>query len=577
MVTGWLLGLELVRPDLVATPGLLFGRLLPIHTHLVFYGFLGHGLFLVLAPRDPDATARRLHQLGLVLWNLGILAAVAALAAGQGYAKEYAEAPLHADVLFGAGGGLVLGGAVLTLARARLPGGGRPLALWILAPLALGLPALMVLSNPPYTGSFDRILQPYQGQNILGYCLGGYLAVAAFLAAHRGPLGPRRPSTRSLSTMAVAVGLFLVLGLVPHQAGVLPRALQVLAILVSLLTLWPLLDAARPLFGSAPRPRTLSEACLRVALGLYLLTALQGVAQFVAPLATWVRFSDWMVGHAHLAVAGSMGFLALAALADQDPDGALPTYRGAARVSLWLAVLGLVGMVLVLSAGGLALGGGWGLDLEGRALELNGDTPLVALRTTWWARLACAMPLTLGLLGLAHQALHSPHRLSVPLARPAPRWMEAPRWAPLASAGLLAVLGVGLATLGAALPEVPVEEPAAVTRGRRLYVREGCVACHTRRIRDLPVDVGFGPPSTAGDYPPGAEPLFGTRRIGPDLLRVGARSNPARLRAHLREPRTEVPASPMPAYAHLDEAELGDLLAFLTSTAFPTDRTAHAP
>ena len=85
--------------------------------------------------------------------------------------------------------------------------------------------------------------------------------------------------------------------------------------------------------------------------------------------------------------------------------------------------------------------------------------------------------------------------------------------------------------------------------GRDIYIKEGCVGCHSQQIRLLNSDVQrYGPYSEAGetvyDYPF----LWGSRRMGPDLARVGGRYSDDWHRIHLRDPRQFVPQSNMPAY-----------------------------
>jgi cytochrome c oxidase cbb3-type subunit 2 len=88
--------------------------------------------------------------------------------------------------------------------------------------------------------------------------------------------------------------------------------------------------------------------------------------------------------------------------------------------------------------------------------------------------------------------------------------------------------------------------------GRDVYIKEGCVGCHSQMIRPLRAEVErYGHYSVAGesvyDYPF----LWGSKRTGPDLARVGNRYSDEWHRAHLMNPRDVVPQSIMPAYPHL--------------------------
>ncbi len=567
--TGVVLASGLLWPEAIPHPALAFGRLLPVHTHLVFYGFLAHGL--LAAVRDPGRTSRG----ALAVWNLGVLAGVLQLAAGGSTGKAYAELPFLSRSLLALGAFALLADRLSAVARPPDAGAPRPLSFWVLLPLTPALPLLLLANTPAVTDGFDRILRPYQGQNILGYCLAGFLAVSLFLATHRGPDGPLLPSARSLSGLAAALGAFGILELWPRGAdGVLPEGLQELAILASLGLLLPLASASRPLVRS-DRPEAASARLLQVGLGLYLLVSLQGAFQFSGGSAAWLLGSEWIVGHGHLAVAGAFTSLVLAAVADHlDPLGPRPGSRSL-DLALGITLIGLLGMVAVLSAAGLRVGSGAGVDAAGVRLP---DGPSWQLLSGYWrARLGFGILMTAGLAGLSTTLVRDTRRLTVPAARSSQDgsstsvgpWVALALSVPLVAAGatMLARTGTGTGTGTSSGARDPVAE--AVDRGRAVYLAEGCVACHTRRPRDLELDAAVGPPATAADYPPGVPPLMGTRRIGPDLLRVGARSHPSWLVPHLRDPRVRSPGSPMPSYAHLDEAQLGDLLAFLASTRYP--------
>lgn len=88
--------------------------------------------------------------------------------------------------------------------------------------------------------------------------------------------------------------------------------------------------------------------------------------------------------------------------------------------------------------------------------------------------------------------------------------------------------------------------------GRDIYQREGCVGCHSQQIRTLRSEVErYGPYSLAGESVYDRPFLWGSKRTGPDLARVGARYSDDWHRIHLRNPRDVVPESNMPGYPWL--------------------------
>jgi cytochrome c oxidase cbb3-type subunit 2 len=93
--------------------------------------------------------------------------------------------------------------------------------------------------------------------------------------------------------------------------------------------------------------------------------------------------------------------------------------------------------------------------------------------------------------------------------------------------------------------------------GRNIYVREGCYLCHSQMIRPLRDEV-----ERYGHYSLAAESMYdrpfqwGSKRTGPDLARIGGKYSDDWHRDHLRDPRSVVPGSVMPAYGFLEQTEL---------------------
>lgn len=110
--------------------------------------------------------------------------------------------------------------------------------------------------------------------------------------------------------------------------------------------------------------------------------------------------------------------------------------------------------------------------------------------------------------------------------------------------------------------------------GREIFMREGCYACHSQMIRTLADEIDrYGPYSRAGESAYDHPMLWGSKRTGPDLARVGEKYSDAWHVAHLTDPRAVVPSSIMPAYpwlqAPLQTGELGAELATLRRLGVP--------
>src|SRR5690606_2514576 len=96
--------------------------------------------------------------------------------------------------------------------------------------------------------------------------------------------------------------------------------------------------------------------------------------------------------------------------------------------------------------------------------------------------------------------------------------------------------------------------------GRDIYVREGCYACHSQMIRTLADEVDrYGPYSLAVESQYDRPMLWGSKRTGPDLARLGGKYSDQWHVEHLTNPRNVVPESNMPAYPWLMATDLDPL------------------
>lgn len=108
-------------------------------------------------------------------------------------------------------------------------------------------------------------------------------------------------------------------------------------------------------------------------------------------------------------------------------------------------------------------------------------------------------------------------------------------------------------------PGVKPYEPLQLV-GRDLYIREGCVGCHSQQVRMLRAEVQrYGQYSVAGESVFDHPFLWGSKRTGPDLARVGGRYSDDWHRIHLRNPRDVVPESNMPNYPWLAQRSVEGL------------------
>ena len=158
---------------------------------------------------------------------------------------------------------------------------------------------------------------------------------------------------------------------------------------------------------------------------------------------------------------------------------------------------------------------------------------------------------------------------------------------------IVVVLWGGLAQIVPLFFQKSTTEPVAGLKpytalqlsGRDIYIREGCVGCHSQMIRPFRAETErYGHYSVAGEFVYDRPFLWGSKRTGPDLHRVGERYSDDWHRAHLINPRDVVPESIMPSYPWLDENQLdGSTIQdkmralMLLGTPYTEDDVANAP
>ena len=156
-------------------------------------------------------------------------------------------------------------------------------------------------------------------------------------------------------------------------------------------------------------------------------------------------------------------------------------------------------------------------------------------------------------------------------------------------AGLFAILTTIVISIGGIVEIVPMftkvagpETPDWVSpytplevAGRDIYIREGCYVCHSQMVRPMRAELlRYGEWTRAGEYRYDHPFLLGSRRIGPDLQRVGGKYPDAWHFEHMRDPRSTSPGSIMPPYTwlherHVDPADVQASMRALSKVGVP--------
>lgn len=324
---------------------------------------------------------------------------------------------------------------------------------------------------------------------------------------------------------------------------------------------------------------------------LYLIVSIQGSVQAVMSFNRYIHFSDWVIGHSHLAMIGFASFAAMGGLAHiwQRMPG-VRYNRRTLTWSYWLMVAGLGLMVADLTAAGLVQANLW----QQHVPWINS---VIASRPYWVFRTIDGLVLLFGFIIYGASFLSGPrnpqHFLGVSCetkAEQLPTRGRAESWFTTAyaatfGAGVLffciSFLALGVYPAIRLNAEIHKDTPAGVhlaltpaeQRGGRLYAVDGCAYCHSLQVRFTPADVWrFGVPTQAWETQQEYPQMWGTRRIGPDLARE-ALLRPADWQlVHLYDPRYVVPTSVMPSYPWLFNGsadrptqDAKDLVAFLNT------------
>jgi cytochrome c oxidase cbb3-type subunit I len=380
-VIGTLYGLasaiDLVAPETFNNiPWLVFGRARPVHTNTVIFGFLGNmlvgcGLYYVKALIKPRQWPERLVWASFVLWNLAVLSGPFTFSFGISQGREYSEYVWLADVCVMASMFLVI--ACLTVAVRSREEETLYVAVWYFVGTFLWTTGVYFVGNVmwhPATGALpglvDSVFLWFYGHNLVGLLLTPLAVGLAYYVI------PRVTETKLYSYTLSVVGFWTLVLFYTHIGAhhilqtPIPNWLKVASVVHSGAMAVPVFTVLINLWVTARGAggRLLRDPAGRLVLAgtiWYLATALQGSAQSFPEVQRVTHLNNWNVGHAHIAVLGFSGYIALGGLWHILP---LVVHRRLWSVRLvnlqfGLLTLGLGGFLAVLSIAGLIQGQAW--------------------------------------------------------------------------------------------------------------------------------------------------------------------------------------------------------------------------
>jgi len=385
-VVGTLAGLvnatHMAAPDFLGNISwLVFGRLRPMHTNLVIFGFIGSALlgaaqYVVPALLQNPLWSERLGKTSLGIWNLSIVAGTVTLSLGYSQGREYAEWIWPVDVSVLLAFALVFYNLLQTAIRREE----KLLYVsnwYIFAALIFTFfiyffgNALWNPATGAITGMPDAILAWFYGHGVVGLFL---TPLAIGIAYYIIPIVSRSPLYSHTLSL---VGFWSILTIYTHigthhllQTPV-PTWLKVLAITGSIAMLAPVMTVLVNLWLTM-RGRLgyihsdIGGKFVFAGLVWYILTCLQGPLQSLPVIQRVTHLNNWVIAHAHMGVLGFSGTIALGGLYFILPRITnRPIYSSRlADIQYWLVLLGMAGFFGVLTAAGLIQGNSW----------LNGET-----------------------------------------------------------------------------------------------------------------------------------------------------------------------------------------------------------
>lgn len=602
MLAGLLLALQLTSFKFNFLPELAFGRLRPVHTNAVIFAFVGNGMFAGIYYSSQRLLKTRmasdlLSKINFWGWQAIIVAAAVTLPLGFTTSKEYAELEWPIDiaialiwVVFGLN-------FFLTLKQRREKH--LYVALWfyiasILAVAVLhivnsmAIPVSAFKSYSTFAGVQDGLVQWWYGHNAVAFFLTTpYLGLMYYYV----PKVAQRPVySYRLSIIHFWALVFLYIWAGPHHLlnTALPDWAQSLGTVFSIMLLAPswggMINGLLTLRGAWHKLRTDPVLKFFVAsITFYGMSTFEGPMLSLKSVNTLSHFTNWTIAHVHAGGLGWNGFLTFGMLYWLLPRlWKTELYsKKLATTHFWFGLVGIGLYVLSMWVAGVTEGLMWKeFDPDGKLVYKTWDEMVPALHPQYIVRAVGGGLYIVGLLlmiwnliktyatrtDLSDTVVEVPARRSL-AADEGKSWHRRLEGRPLQFT-LFTTVAVAAGGIFELIPSMAIESnvptiasvqpyTALELEGRDIYIREGCVNCHSQMVRPFREEtLRYGDYGKAGEFVYDRPFLFGSRRIGPDLLRVGGKYPDLWHYNHLVDPRSTSPASLMPSYVHLAERPL---------------------
>lgn len=625
-ITGFLVGLtvalKLIFPDFLGfIPELSYGRLRPLHTNAVIFAFAGNAIFYGVyysLPRLCKASmwSNALSKINFWGWQAIILSAVITLPLGFTTSKEYAELEWPIDiaiaiiwVVFGIN-------MLMTIWKRREKH--LYVAIWFyiatfvtVAVLhivnSVELPATIMKSYPVYAGVQDALVQWWYGHNAVAFFLTTpFLGIMYYFI----PKAANRPVfSYRLSIVHFWSLIFIYIWAGPHHLlyTALPGWAQALGTVFSVMLIAPswggMLNGLLTLRGAWDKVR--EDPVLKflvVGVTAYGMATFEGPMLSIANVNAIAHYSDYIIGHVHLGALlwnGGLSFALLYYITPRIYKTKLYSTK-LANVHFWFATLGAIFYVIPMYWGGITQSLMWkeftseGLLQYPNFLEtVQQIIPMYALRAvggTLFILGACFAVYNIYKTAKSGTFLAKEEDQAQAIANAEgngqkEKWHRRLESRPVQFTVLtLIVILIGgiveyvptalidsnVPTIASVKPYTPLE-----VEGRDIYIVEGCNNCHSQMIRPFRSETErYGEYSKAGEFVYDHPFLWGSKRTGPDLHRIGGKYPDSWHLRHMYDPSSTSPGSIMPKYTwmltqKMDMETIDERISALRSVGVP--------
>ncbi len=609
MLVGLLVASQIIIPSLnFNLQYTTFGRIRPLHTNAVIFAFVGNAIFMgmyyslqrLCKARMFSDLLSKIHFWG---WQLIIVLAAVTLPLGITTSKEYAELEWPIDILIALIWVVFAINMFGTIAKRRERH--MYVAIWFyiatvvtVAVLhifnSIAIPASFLKSYPIYAGVQDALVQWWYGHNAVAFFLTTpFLGLMYYFL----PKAAERPVySYKLSIIHFWTLIFLYIWAGPHHLlySALPDWAQSLGTVFSIMLIAPswggMINGLLTLRGAWDKVRdNVILKFMVVAVTAYGMATFEGPTLSLKNVNAIAHFTDWIVAHVHIGALGWNGFFTFAMLYWLVPKlFKTELYsKKMANFHFWIGFVGILFYSIPMYWSGITQALMWKqFTPEGVLQYPNFLETLLQIKTMHMIRITGGLFYYAGFLAMIYNIVKTIKQGSFigDESAEAPALDKNVQYEPIKGFSvmkkhrlierrpmqftILAVIAVIIGGLieiiptyliKSNIPTIPSVKPytALELQGRDIYIREGCNNCHSQLVRPFRSETErYGEYAKAGEYVYDHPFLWGSKRTGPDLLRLGKKYPNLWHYLHMDDPTTVSPGSLMPRYSWLKEQTL---------------------